>query len=302
VPPRTASAEQTGFGRAACRLPCTGLRIAAGTESGLAHSIDDLPGLLALLTEAAHEAGQLALESFREGGRTTAAVHNKLGGSPVTDADYAVDRLLHRRLTGALPQAGWLSEETADSPERLSRRDVLVIDPIDGTRAFASGLRTWAVSVAVVSGERPIVGVVYAPALDKTYAATADAPATCNGHPITTGSRVQLEGARVAGPQNFVGPIAARGGLTFVEKVPSLACRFAFLAEGRFDVAIASANAHDWDMAAVDLILHQAGGRLTDGNGSPLAYNRAVPRHRPLFGANPELHPQLLALLEPSHR
>ena len=265
-------------------------------------TIDDRSGLLSLLTEAAQEAGALALESFREGERTTAAVHSKLGGSPVTDADYAVDRFLHRRLTDALPHAGWLSEETADSPERLARRDVLVVDPIDGTRAFAAGLTTWAVSVAVVSGERPIAGVVYAPALEKLYTAVDDGTAACNGKPIAVSNRSELNGARVAGPQNFVGPIAERGGMQFVEKVPSLACRFAFLAEGLLDVAIASANAHDWDMAAVDLILARAGGLLTDGDGSALAYNRAVPKHRPLFGGNPGLHGKVLGLLEPLHR
>ncbi len=262
-------------------------------------TIDNLPGLLALLTEAAQEAGALALSFFREGRKTTAAVHSKLGGSPVTDADYAVDRLLHRRLTNALPNCGWLSEETVDSPERLGRHDVLVVDPIDGTRAFAAGLTTWAVSIAVVSGNRPVAGVVYAPALDKLYAATAEAPATCNDRPIAVASRAQLGGARVAGPQNFVGPIAARGGLTFVEKVPSLACRFAFLAEGLLDVAIATSNAHDWDVAAVDLILQQAGGLMTTGDGAKLAYNRAVPRHPPLFGSGTSLHPQVLGLLEP---
>lgn len=265
-------------------------------------TVDDLPGLRALLTEAALEAGELALGSFRQGEHTTAAVHAKLGGSPVTDADLEVDRMLHKRLTGALANAGWLSEETADSPERLSRRNLFVVDPIDGTRAFVGGLPTWAVSIAVVSGDRPVAGVVYAPALDKLYVATADEPATCNGEPIAVSERQQLQGARVAGPQNFVGPIAARGGLTFVEKVPSLACRFAFLAEGVFDVAIASSNAHDWDMAAVDLILEQAGGLMTAGDGAKLTYNRAVPRHPPLFGSNRPLHPQLLRLIEPPPR
>lgn len=244
----------------------------------------------------------LALRYFRQGERTTAAVHSKLGGSPVTDADIAVDRLLHKHLTQALPHCGWLSEETADSPERLSRRDILVVDPIDGTRAFVSGLTTWAVSVAVVSGDRPVVGVVYAPAQDKLYAATLATTSTCNGSPIAVSPRDALSGARVAGPQNFAGPIAARGGMQFVEKVPSLACRFAFLAEGSIDIAIASSNAHDWDMAAVDLILQQAGGVMTTGDGVKLAYNKAVPRHPPLFGSSIRLHPRLLELLAPSHR
>ena len=125
--------------------------------------------------------------------------------------------------------------------------------------------------------------MVYAPALGKLYAATADTPATCNGGGYRGHRSAPTWPARAwPGRRTSSGPIAARGGLTFVEKVPSLACRFAFLAEGLFDVAIASSNAHDWDMAAADLILEQAGGVMTNGDGTKLAYNRAVPRHRPL--------------------
>ena len=263
-------------------------------------SASDLPRVLGALTDAAREAGALAMKHFRAGEKTTAAVHSKLGGSPVTDADYEVDRFLYKLLTNLLPHAGWLSEETADSPDRLSCREVIVVDPIDGTRAFVGGLTTWAVSIALVSGERPVAGVVYAPALDRLYAATAGGGATCNGAAIAVSDRRKLRGSRVAGPQNFVAPFASRGGLSFVEKVPSLACRFAFLAEGRFDVAIASSNAHDWDMAGADLILEEAGGVLTSGDGTKLAYNRAVPRHPPLFGSSTMLHSQMLDLVEPA--
>ncbi|MCW6507136.1 3'(2'),5'-bisphosphate nucleotidase CysQ [Lichenifustis flavocetrariae] len=265
--------------------------------------VRDLTAVTALLVEAAREAGDsIAMRFFQEGHQTTAEVHAKLGGSPVTEADYAVDRFLHERLTSALPQAAWLSEETADSPARLAQHDVLVIDPIDGTRAFVAGLTTWAVSVALVSGERPVSGVVYAPALGKLYQATLGHGATCNDEVLATGERAEIAGATVAGPQTFVGSFAARGRMTYVEKVPSLACRFVRVAEGLYDVGISSSNAHDWDMAAADLILEEAGGLLTDGNGSKLAYNKAVPRHPPLFGSSRTLHPALLDLVNKTPR
>ena len=262
----------------------------------------DLAATLALLTDAARDGGAIAMSYFREGRQTSAHVESKEGGSPVTDADFAVDRFLNERLLAAVPQAGWLSEETADSPARLSCRDIFVVDPIDGTRAFVAGLTTWAVSVALVSGDRPVAGVVYVPAMNLLYQAVVGHGATCNGAPIRVADRTDLAGARVAGPQDFVAPIARRGGMTFVEKVPSLACRFVFLAEGRFDVAIASANAHDWDLAGADLILAEAGGRMTTADGSQLAYNRASPRHEPLFGSGPTLHPSLLGLVAPGGR
>ena len=263
----------------------------------------DLAAVSALLVDAAREAGDtIAMKYFREGDHTVAQVHAKLGGSPVTEADLAVDRFLHKRLLGALPRAAWLSEETADSPDRLAKHDVLVVDPIDGTRAFVSGLTTWAVSVALVSGERPVAGVVYVPALGQLYVATAGGGATREGRALEVSGRAELAGASVAGPQTFVGGFAARGHMTFAEKVPSLACRFVRVAEGVFDVGMSSSNAHDWDLAAADLILEEAGGLLTDGTGAKLAYNKAVPRHPPLFGAGRALHPALLDLVRTAPR
>ncbi|MDX7953689.1 3'(2'),5'-bisphosphate nucleotidase CysQ [Lichenihabitans sp. Uapishka_5] len=261
--------------------------------------IHDLNAVSALLEEAARDAGDtIAMKYFREGGHTVAQVHNKLGGSPVTEADLAVDRFLHKRLLGALPRAGWLSEETADSPERLNRHDVLVVDPIDGTRAFVAGLTSWAVSVALVSGERPVAGVVYVPATGQLYSAVKGGGAKRDGTALQASDTAALAGASVAGPQTFVGAFAARGHMTFVEKVPSLACRFVRVADATFDIGMSSANAHDWDMAAADLILEEAGGVLTDGTGAKLAYNKAVPRHPPLFGSGRALHPALLELVQ----
>ena len=269
----------------------------------LAHvSPHDLPAVLALLTNAAREAGEIALGFFRKGGRTSAQVHSKSGGSPVTDADFAVDRFLTERLRDAIPLAGWLSEETADSPERLSRHHVFVVDPIDGTRAFMSGLESWAVSVALVAGDRPVAGVVHVPAIDALYQATAGGGATCNGKPIVVSTQARLAHARIAGPEAYVEAFVKRGGLTYIEKVPSLACRFVRVADGQFDLGAASSNAHDWDMAGADLILEEAGGLLTTPDGRKLAYNKAIPRHPPLFGASVALLPAFLALAETTTR
>jgi myo-inositol-1(or 4)-monophosphatase len=90
---------------------------------------------LALLIEAAQEAGDLALRYQSAGLK----VSYKIGGSPVTDVDLAIDALLKQRLLGARPNYGWLSEESADSAYRLTRRQLFVIDPIDGTTAYLQG-------------------------------------------------------------------------------------------------------------------------------------------------------------------
>src|SRR3712207_3855926 len=109
------------------------------------------------LRETAREAGAIALGFFRSGLKTSARIWSKAGGSPVTEADVAVDAFLKAELSQAVPEAGWLSEETADDPARLSRELVWIVDPIDGTRAFLTGSRDWSVSIALLGGGQPVL-------------------------------------------------------------------------------------------------------------------------------------------------
>ena len=113
---------------------------------------------LALLQTAAREAGRIALGFFRQDPQ----VWWKEGNSPVSEADFAVDRFLKEALLGARPDYGWLSEETDPLAEVATLveppRRFFVIDPIDGTRSFIRGEDTWCVSVAVVEGGRPVAG------------------------------------------------------------------------------------------------------------------------------------------------
>ena len=125
---------------------------------------------LALIREAAQQAGQLALD-LRQAGLTT---ETKSDGTPVSNADLEVDALLKTMLAEARPDYGWLSEETADDPARLGRKRLFVVDPIDGTRAYVKDRPWWVVSIAVVEDGRPTVGVIYAPDVDETYHAIAE--------------------------------------------------------------------------------------------------------------------------------
>ena len=254
--------------------------------------------ILADITEAARGAGALALDFFRSGERTLAVVDHKLGGSPVTEADYAVDRYLEPLLRRALPQASLLSEERADGGERLGARLVFVVDPIDGTRAFIRGDLRWAISIALLSDGEPAVGVLHLPAMNKTFAAARLAGATLNGVPIAVSKRTELTGARIAGPPSLLSSLRA-GGLTFEEepRIPSLAYRIAQVACGAIDASLASTDAHDWDIAAADLILREAGGVLCDVEGGAPAYNAADPRHGVLAAAPVGLIAAMIAAL-----
>jgi myo-inositol-1(or 4)-monophosphatase len=257
----------------------------------------DLKTLLARLDEIARKAGDIAMGYFRSGERTLAEVSYKGGGSPVTQADLAVDRFLFTTLLTLRPDAGWVSEETADNTDRLSRSTIVVVDPIDGTLAYARGDDRWAVSIALVENGRPIVGVVHAPALGETYLAGKGLGATLNGAPITVSKRQTLEGAQIVAPRGL-GPLFEKSafGFNIVPRTPSLALRLADIASGRNDLAIAAPNSCDWDIAAADLILSEAGGLLSELDGAPLTYNRPLLSRDMLVAAPLPLFPPSLAL------
>lgn len=131
-----------------------------------------------------------------------------------------------------VPEAGWLSEETADNADRLSRRALWCVDPIDGTRDFIRGRPGWAVSVALVIDGAPQVGVLYAPALDELWVARKGQGATLNGETLRASRRVAFDGARV--PADSL-PKVDRD-LVMVTKPNSIALRMALVADDRADL------------------------------------------------------------------
>ena len=218
----------------------------------------------------AREAGQRAMARFR----TDFARWEKTPGSPVCEVDLEIDGLLRERLSALLPDAGWLSEETADKPDRLARERIWVVDPIDGTRDYIRGRTGWAVSIALVDAGRPVIGVLDAPARGEFWQATAGAGATLNGRPLTASARTEFPGARV--PTDAL-PKADRD-LTMVEKPNSIALRMAMVADDRADLVATLRWGNEWDIAAAALIALEAGGSVTDALGAGLVFNKPDPR------------------------
>jgi myo-inositol-1(or 4)-monophosphatase len=248
----------------------------------------------ARLSACVREAGALALSMFK----TPIKNWNKEGASPVCEADIAVDRLLHERLMGEGGGYGWLSEESADDPARLTARYVWIVDPIDGTRAYLASLPDWTVSAALVDNGRPIAACLYAPVTEEFFVAVAHHGATRNGAAMAATAGASLTQARVAGPQGFLDRLAAVSPpFTAMPRVRSLALRLARVAQGVYDVAIAGANCHDWDLAAADLLVHEAGGAITPVGGGAVIYNRPMPRHGTLVAAGRDRHATLIELL-----
>ncbi|MBJ7413253.1 MAG: 3'(2'),5'-bisphosphate nucleotidase CysQ [Phenylobacterium sp.] len=248
---------------------------------------------LSLILDAAREAGDLARTLRRQG---LAIEYKEDDGTPVTNADLAADRLLTTRLRAARPDYGWLSEETADDRERLNRRRIFVVDPIDGTRAFLKDRPWWSVAIAVVEDGLPVAGVVYAPEMDETYAAIAGAGATLNGAPIRPSAAAALEDCGMVGDPvvfaHWSWPTAWPS--MRVEQRNSTAYRMCLVAAGEFDAAVAPVRKADWDVAAGDLIAREAGCFVGDHTGEGFRYNRARPSQASLICCTQALAPLIL--------
>jgi myo-inositol-1(or 4)-monophosphatase len=246
----------------------------------------------------AQEAGEIALRFFRSGHATSARIWSKAGGSPVTEADVAVDTFLKIRLSSLMPGAGWLSEETADDARRLERDYVWIVDPIDGTRAYLSGSHDWSVAIALLRESRPVLGIVYAPAHQAMYQAVLGGGAFRNDEPIAVSRSRSLAGLSIAGPKPFVDRLERKvPSITRPPRIPSLALRIAKVADGSVDIGLVSSDARDWDIAAADLILHEAGGVLTTLAGEPPRYNEPDPQHGELAAVPRQLHRELIAAI-----
>ena len=247
---------------------------------------------LELIRDAVLAAGELAL-SEREAGLK---IWSKSGGSPVTSADLAVDTLLRDRLLTARPDYGWLSEETADTTERLTKRRIFVVDPIDGTVAYMKDKPWWCIPIAVVEDGRPVAAVIHAPMLNETFVATLGGGASLNDRTITASDTTDLDDASVLADARLMeGPHWPEPWPPMrYEKRNALAYRMALVAAGAFDAAIALTPKWDWDVCAGALIAEEAGAKVSDHHGRPWRFNQPDPRQTSLICAAPGLHPLIL--------
>jgi myo-inositol-1(or 4)-monophosphatase len=245
----------------------------------------------ALLTEAVREAGALAQSLFR----TELKNWTKGASSPVSEADIAVNDLLEARLRTAAPHYGWLSEESVDDDARLGKRLVWIVDPIDGTRAYLAHREDWCVSVALVEDASPILAAVYAPVSGEFFFAARGQGATLNDLPLRATAGSELDFARMAGPKPLVQRLSASpDDITLHPRIGSLALRLCRVADGSLDAAFAGGQSRDWDLAAANLIVQQAGGRMTALSGDAIEYNRREVVHGILVAAGQDRHARIV--------
>jgi myo-inositol-1(or 4)-monophosphatase len=248
-----------------------------------------------MLIAAAREAGDLAMQFWKGAYRQWDKADDQ---GPVTEADLAVNDLLAARLRAARPGYGWLSEESPDTGDRLSRNRVFVLDPIDGTRAFIAGEAAFSHALAVVENGQVTAGVVYLPALDLLYAAHLGGPATCNGKVISAGTAPGGP-PRVLTSKPSLHPSHWRGEAPQMTRHfrPSMAYRLCLVADGSFDAMLTFRPSWEWDVAAASLIARAAGAQVSEARGGTLAFNNAQPQVRGILAAPPVLAGTLIAAM-----
>jgi myo-inositol-1(or 4)-monophosphatase len=210
----------------------------------------------------------------------------KAPGNPVCEIDLEVDAFLRERLTALDPEAGWLSEETLDSSDRMERRRIWVVDPIDGTRDYLGGRPGWCVSVALVEERTPLIGVLDAPARGEHWSGEKGRGAWRNGERLRVSGRRELAGARVPA-DTLSGPDRD---LVAVAKPNSIALRIALVAAGEADLVATLKWGFEWDIAAAALIAAEAGATVTGALGQPLAFNSARGDAFGILVATPAIH------------
>ncbi len=253
----------------------------------------------ALLIEAAHGAAEIALSHWRKDQKTWEKPGDE---GPVTEADIAVDTYLRDTLLAARPHYGWMSEETPEDAAARAAETVFIVDPIDGTRAYAKGEETWAHALAVVHAGRPVAGVVHLPVPDKLYAAALGQGATRNGARVRVGTDpVALDQSDVLVTRPNLADHLWQGPVPTLTRHfrPSLAYRMALVAEGRFDGMLTLRNSWEWDVAAGALLISEAGGRVSDRTGAPLRFNSAARQTAGIVAGAPTLHAEAVARLAP---
>ncbi len=243
---------------------------------------------------AALDAAALLLQDFTPG-QISARI--KTGDDPVTAADELVDAELRRILPE--PGEGWLSEESADSPDRLGKRRVWIVDPIDGTREFVAGIPEWCVSIGLVEDGCPIAGGIHNPATGERVVGTVEAGLVYEG-PRPVSGKTSLEGALVG---------ASRSELRRGEWEPFAACQFeivpmgsvayklALVAACRLDATWTLVPKNEWDVAAGAALLAASGGWVALEDGTTPAWNKKEPRFAGFIATTAALAGQVDTLL-----
>jgi 3'(2'), 5'-bisphosphate nucleotidase len=268
---------------------------------------------LRVVLELARRAGEAALTFY---GRPLRVEHKEEFDEPVTQADRAVNELIVRHLRESFPADGVLAEESVDTPERLSRERVWMVDPLDGTKGFIAGTGDFAVQIGLAVEGRASLGVLYAPATDVLYWAarghgawvlrpTSEADGDVRPERLRVSDENELARMRLAESRSHRGPkmdaVVRALGVRAEVRSHSVGIKVGLLVERQADLYIhMSPKTKQWDTCAPEAVLTEAGGRMTDLWGGPLLYNTPdVLNRNGIVASNGAAHERVLERMRP---
>lgn len=246
--------------------------------------------------EAAKKAGVVIADYFQKNYK----VQHKSADQPVTEADHAANQIIHDTILKAFPEDGWLSEETKDDKSRLQKERVWIIDPLDGTKEFINKIHEFAVSIALVIENQPVVGVINNPLTGQLFTTRKGSGTYLNRQQIKVSNKKQLDKACILASRSEIGrgewhPYA---GKFFIQQSGGMAYKMALVASGVADGSFTLQPKNEWDFCAGVLLIKEAGGRVTDVNGDPFTFNKEETLTPNMVYGNSTIHQKLLEMLK----
>ena len=232
-----------------------------------------MKNVLKIVVDASLKAGACILGYYK----SEYEIKEKGYHNPVTTADHAANDKLKKILLREFPDYGWFSEETLDSPERLEKEYVWIIDPLDGTKEFIQGIPHFVVSIALVENGISILGVLYNPVTRETFSAAKGVGAFLNGTPIQCKTKNLISDMVILNSRS-----ETRRGLWkpykkyFGELKPigSVAYKLGLTAAGQADIFASLRPKNEWDICAGACLIREAGGKLINLNGKNISFNQ----------------------------
>ena len=233
---------------------------------------------LEVARNAALKAGEILLDYYDKDyvvdDKGTSPMYSGL--NPVTDADRASDEYLRSILTSEFPEYGWFSEETKDSPERLSKSRVWIVDPLDGTKEYIDKVPMWVVSIALVEDHDPIMGILYNPETQEMFTAVKGRGSFLNGESVTCSEEIKPAKMVILNSRTEVRDglwLPFKGAFKELKAVGSVAYKLGLTATGQADIFATLCPKNEWDVCAGHCIVNEAGGTMIDLNGRGVTYN-----------------------------
>jgi 3'(2'), 5'-bisphosphate nucleotidase len=249
----------------------------------------DYSALVKALIAPVQHAGSVIMDIYQ----SNLSVETKADGSPVTKADHAAEAILLAEIANLVPSIQIISEENATSHNLVASQEFFLVDPLDGTKEFikACGDGAFTVNIGLIRNTEPVMGIVFAPALDRLFFGSLG-----NGAFEISGGICRQICVRTPSAEGLVAVASAshrdaqtnqwlerRGIINSIAIGSSL--KFCLIAAGEADLYPRYGPTMEWDTAAGDAVLRAAGGRVTAEDGKPFPYGKAGYRNQPFFAA-----------------